>query len=345
MSSPEPTIAVVVPNFNYGRYLSQTLDSVLAQTEPFDEIVVVDDGSTDNSLEILAGYADRARIVSITNCGQLGACRAGLLTVRSDYVYFLDADDLATPGLVAGIRSSLMTGPAKLQFQLDGMDSEGGLQNSAFPTYPPNYDSASMRADNACAGFYICPPTSGNVYSREVLLRMDISRFDSRGVIDGSPTLALPYFGDIVSINAPLARYRRHGNSMSAWSNPSVSLLEKELSLFRKSWEEVKPVIGTAYPSEGLEGSLYVLERRLMIACLSGRIRTVGLAARFVRRLLQTNAPPRHKVMFAAWAAMLTFPAAGLRLYLIRMKRSSINRPRGMQTIINFVLGVRRVAT
>ncbi len=116
---------------------------------------------------------------------------------------------------------------------------------------------------------------------------MDISRFDSRGVIDGSPTLALPYLGDVVSINAPLARYRGHGNSMSAWSNPSVSLLEKELSLFRKSWEEVKPVIGTAYPSEGLEGSLYVLERRLMIACLSGRI----LNRRFGCSLREAIAP------------------------------------------------------
>ena len=345
MSGPRPTLAVVIPNYNYGRYLSQTLDSVLAQTDPFDEIVVVDDGSTDNSLEILANYADRARILTIANSGQLGACRAGLMTVHADYVYFLDADDLATPGLVAGIRSSLMAGPAKLQFQLDGMDSEGGLQNSAFPTYPPQYDAAAMRADNASAGFYICPPTSGNVYSRDVLLKMDVSQFDPRGVIDGSPTLALPYFGEIVSINQPFARYRRHGNSMSAWGNPSVPLLEKELLLFRKSWDEVRPVIGTEYPRAGLEGSLYVLERRLMIACLSGRMLVVHLAAIFIMRLLRTNAPARHKVMFAAWAAMLSIPSAPLRLYLIRMKRSSINRPRGMQTVLNFVLGVRRAAT
>ena len=73
-----PTIAAVIPNYNYARFLPYALDSVLAQTSPFDEIIVVDDGSIDNSLEVLARYDGRIKVISIPNGGQLGAVRAGI---------------------------------------------------------------------------------------------------------------------------------------------------------------------------------------------------------------------------------------------------------------------------
>ena len=224
MSPARPTLAVLIPNYNYARFLPQTLESALAQTSPFDEILVVDDGSTDNSIELLASYNGRVKVLSISNSGQLGACRAGLAALTSDYVYSLDADDFVAPDMAARVRGVLESRPAKVQFQLDGVDGMSRPVQSAFPTFPEGYDAAAMRDDNVSAGFYICPPTSGNVFSREILERMDLSKFDLRGVIDGSPTLAIPYFGEVVSINAPLASYRMHAGSMSNWSKPSVEL-------------------------------------------------------------------------------------------------------------------------
>jgi len=344
VSAARPTLAVIIPNFNYGRFLPRTLDSVLAQTEPFDEIVVVDDGSTDNSMEVLAGYADRARILRITNSGHLGACRAGLAASTSDYIYSLDADDFAEPGLAARVRAALVGRPAKVQFRLNGVDVAGHPSNSSFPTFPANYNAAAMRQDNTTAGFYICPPTSGNVFSRDVLTRMDLSRFDPRGYLDGSPTLAIPYFGEVVSINEPLSNYRMHQNSASAWSKPTVELLERELVLFHKSWDEVARVVGErllAAPPK----SMYVWERRLMIASLKGRIMVAHLAVRFALCLLRTHLPPRQKIIFVFWSAALIVPSTELRRYLIRMKRSALNRPRGMQAVLNFVLRARRPAT
>ena len=87
---------------------------------------------------------------------------------------------------------------------------------------------------------------------------------------------------------------------------------------------------------------MYVYERRLMIACLGGQAVVVHLALRFAARLLQTEAPFRQKMMFLAWAMLLNIPVPSLRRYIIQMKRSSLNRSRRLQAVLNLVLGVRR---
>lgn len=91
------TVSVIIPNYNYGRFLSEAVESVLAQTYPCREIIVVDDGSTDNSLEILARYEGKVRVVRQKNCGVGMARNAGVRNSTSDLVAFLDADDYWMP--------------------------------------------------------------------------------------------------------------------------------------------------------------------------------------------------------------------------------------------------------
>ena len=342
MSAADPTLAVIIPNFNYAHYLPEAIESVLSQVPPFDEIVVIDDGSTDNSLEVLARYAGQIRVLRLDNGGQLGACRAGLAATTSDYVYSLDADDYAAPGLVARVRAALASRPAKVQFQLRGVGDAGADLGSTFPTFPSGYDAAAMRWDNTALGFYVCPPTSGNVFSRAALARLDLAALDPRGVIDGSPALAIPYLGAVVSIQEPLAFYRVHGGSMSRWGEPTPDLLRREVELFRKSWDEVAAALGPTVPSPP-RVPLYVREREMMMACLQGRLMVASLVWRFVAGLLRTHLPLRQKIVFAAWAAVLLVPSAGLRSYCIRMKRSSVNRSRSLRTILNVVMGSRTI--
>lgn len=88
-----PLVSVVIPAWNSARTLPRAIDSVLAQTWTRREIIVVDDGSSDDSLALLAGYGEQLRVISQANGGPSSARNRGLREARGRYVAFLDADD------------------------------------------------------------------------------------------------------------------------------------------------------------------------------------------------------------------------------------------------------------
>jgi glycosyltransferase involved in cell wall biosynthesis len=101
--TPSPLVSVLINNHNYGRYLKAAIDSALEQTYPAVEIVVVDDGSTDNSREVIAAYGGRIIPVLQANGGQGSAFNAGVAASRGDILCFLDADDMFHLGKIARI--------------------------------------------------------------------------------------------------------------------------------------------------------------------------------------------------------------------------------------------------
>jgi len=110
-----PEIAVIVPNRNDSRYLPRCIGSILEQEDPPDELIVVDDQSTDNSIRVvrslIAGH-DWARLIeSPVNLGTYGALDKGLEASRSEYVLCLSANDFVMPGLFARARSCLARHP------------------------------------------------------------------------------------------------------------------------------------------------------------------------------------------------------------------------------------------
>ena len=92
-----PEISVVIPAFNAAETIERTLDSVLAQTSAPAEIIVIDDGSTDATCEVIARYGDAIRVLSQSNAGPAAARNYGLRESKSDWVAFLDADDVWLP--------------------------------------------------------------------------------------------------------------------------------------------------------------------------------------------------------------------------------------------------------
>ena len=97
-------VSVVIPCYNQGRYLSEAIESVRAQTRPVSEIIVVDDGSTDDTVAVARRY-EGVRCVSQRNQGQGAARNTGLAHVTGEYVVFLDSDDRLLPGAVeVGVR-------------------------------------------------------------------------------------------------------------------------------------------------------------------------------------------------------------------------------------------------
>lgn len=90
-------VSVVIPNYNYGRFLSEAIDSVLNQTCGPQEVIVVDDGSTDESRDILDSYGAKIRVLYQKNEGVGAARNKGAEMATTDFVAFLDADDYWCP--------------------------------------------------------------------------------------------------------------------------------------------------------------------------------------------------------------------------------------------------------
>lgn len=96
----ENRVSVIIPAFNYGRFIVQAVDSVFRQDHSDLEILVVDDGSTDNTQEVLRPYFNRIAYLQQTNLGVSEARNAALSQCTGEWVLFLDADDILGPGVV-----------------------------------------------------------------------------------------------------------------------------------------------------------------------------------------------------------------------------------------------------
>lgn len=127
-----PSVSVVIPNYNYGIFLAQAIDSVLAQTYPNIEIIVIDDGSTDASEKVLDNYGDKIRWFKQTNGGVSRARNRGISESGGDFIAFLDADDIWLPEKI------------ERQLKLFADDSEIGLVHCGFV----DFDNAGSLAEH-----------------------------------------------------------------------------------------------------------------------------------------------------------------------------------------------------
>ena len=106
--------SVIIPVYNGSQYLATTLESVLAQTYPLHEIIVIDDGSTDSSPDILRSYGDRLRVTRQDNQGVAVARNAGLRQASGDVITFLDQDDVRPARRTAVLVEALQSNPDAL---------------------------------------------------------------------------------------------------------------------------------------------------------------------------------------------------------------------------------------
>lgn len=208
-------LSVVIPNYNYGDFVGAAISSALAVDWPDVEVIVVDDGSTDHSREVISQFGDRVTIIEQDNAGALQAVNRGYRLSRGDVVIFLDSDDVLDPEIASEIAGVWYDGISKVQVQMRRIDREGRPTGSVFPEYGKVPTPMQIVRWMSKTSAYPTPPGSGNAYARSFLERM--FPLDERtGRFSDSPLLAAaPYFGDVVTINKPLVGYRIHGNNDS----------------------------------------------------------------------------------------------------------------------------------
>lgn len=220
-------VSIIIDNFNYGRYLRDAIDSALNQTYPNTEVIVVDDGSTDNSREIISTYSGHVTSVLKQNGGQASAFNAGYVASKGTIVLFLDADDLLFPQAAARLVEAYHTRYTKLQFRLRLCDKDAHPLPETTPRATLRMPNGNISREVLSRGTYPCPPTSGNAFSRWYLDRvLPMPEEDYRQGADGGfLTLLAPLYGEIHSLDEELGMYRVHGSNFFGLSSP---LIKKE---------------------------------------------------------------------------------------------------------------------
>jgi glycosyltransferase involved in cell wall biosynthesis len=203
-------VTIVICNYNYGVYLRGAIDSALTQTVGTTRVMVIDDGSTDNSRDIIHGYGDRIIAVFQENGGQVAAYNHALQLLDSTHVIFLDADDLLYPNAVQEVMAAFASRDfVKVQFKLEVMTTDGAATGVTVPQSSAVADCGRLLREG---WLYPSPPGSGNAYSVDALRRIfpvPVSADNIYGA-DFYAIYGIALLGDVYAIDRPLGGYRVH---------------------------------------------------------------------------------------------------------------------------------------
>jgi glycosyltransferase involved in cell wall biosynthesis len=211
-----PLASVITNNFNYAIYLADAIESALAQTYPETEVVVVDDGSTDESRQVIARYGDRVTPILKENGGQTSAFNAGFAASRGEIVCFLDSDDLLLPAAIeAAVRVLHDRQVAKVHWPLWIIDAAGRRTGQLEPARPLDRGDLRELAIRQGPAVYTSAPTTGNAFARSFLEHVfPLPEAQHRQSPAGYLKALAPIFGIIEVLPEPLGCYRIHGSSM-----------------------------------------------------------------------------------------------------------------------------------
>ena len=213
--SRAPLASIIIDNGNYGAFLGQAIESALAQTYQDIEVIVVDDGSTDNSREVIASYGDRIVSVLKENGGQASAFNAGFSASRGEVVIFLDSDDVLLPTAVERALDGFKNEDiAKVHWPMWEIDETGRRTGRIVPSQPLAEGDVRGVVIRDGPASYVSPPGSGNAWSRRVLeaiLPMPEPQF--RGAADTNLFALAGIYGSIGRIAEPQGLYRVHGRN------------------------------------------------------------------------------------------------------------------------------------
>jgi hypothetical protein len=250
----EPSIAVVVPNRNDARYLSRCLSSILDQEVRPEELIVVDDQSTDDSVAIIRSLiVDNPRaqlVVNPLNLGTNGALNEGLRRVRSEYVLFLASNDFVLPGIFARAKTCLARSPgaglwSALAWLIDEEDRPIRLHLSPIVALKDALFTPERCVKLAhCFGSWLTGATV--IYHRDAL--RTAGGFDPAygGLSDLITALVVASHHGAAYSPEPFAAIRVHSNSLLSSTLKDVARLETMLQRLGERGPQMSPRLFSA---------------------------------------------------------------------------------------------------
>ncbi|MBD2445791.1 glycosyltransferase [Nostoc sp. FACHB-152] len=213
---PSPFVSIIINNYNYARFLTQAIDSAVNQTYPCIEVIVVDDGSTDNSREIIASYGDRIIPILQPNGKQAAAFNSGFAKSKGNIIIFLDSDDYLMPNAVELIVQIWQPKLAKVHYRLKVVDAEQQDLGYSMPQGSGSLSTGEVWRELISWGGYISTPTSGNALNRKALKEVFPIPNEYKSTADDYLSFLIPFYGEVAAIEEPLGAYRIHGNNQWA---------------------------------------------------------------------------------------------------------------------------------
>lgn len=217
MTTNKPLVTALINTYNYARYLPSAIDSVLNQTYPHIEIIVVDDGSTDHTQDVLAHYADRVQAIRTENGGQGHAFNVGIAAARGELLMLLDADDMWLPGKVERMVEFAAMRPyaAMLYHRYQNIDNHGQELGDPqpFPLIDGNYRRKYLRSGGTWWSPIASVLTLHTDHIRKAL------PFPTYAVREGADTIVTDYCvltTEIASLPEALTLRRLHGSNLYA---------------------------------------------------------------------------------------------------------------------------------
>lgn len=219
-------VTIVIPAYNHGRYLNQAIDSVLNQDYPNIELIVLDDGSTDNTRAVLESYGNRFYWESQKNMGQANTLNKGWGMAKGEILAYLSADDVLSPQATRTSVRCLLDNPDSVlcygDFRL--IDSESRvIRTVVAPEY--NYREMVTR--------FICPPGPGAYFWRDAFVKTGGWDPSFRQYPDYDCWLRLGLIGPFTHIREQLAAFRVHEDSQT-FAQTTVERAEEALRVIEK---------------------------------------------------------------------------------------------------------------
>ena len=203
-----PLVSIVTPAYNQAEYLAETIESVLAQDYPNIEYIVLDDGSTDSTPEVLKRYNDRVYWERQENMGQARTLNKGWSMARGSLLGYLSSDDRLKPNAISEMVRALTKQPefvvAYCDFDL--IDAKGRIFRTV---KAENFNAKRLNVD------LVCQPGPGALFLRKVFEQTGGWAGQLRQIPDFEFWLRSSKFGPFVRVPQVLAEYRVHEGSAS----------------------------------------------------------------------------------------------------------------------------------
>ncbi|CRI63022.1 hypothetical protein THIOKS11120011 [Thiocapsa sp. KS1] len=213
VNTPSPLVSIIIANFNYAEFVGAAIESALAQTYARIEVIVVDDGSTDHSMDEISRFLPKIQLVQVKHQGQIGACAEGFKLSRGDVLIFLDADDVLLPDAVERLCLPFVAcrETVKVQGYMSVIDRDGQAMGERIPGRLPasgDYRELTLRHGLLPLPFAY---SSANAWSRVYL--QQVFPLPPVGWLDDYLHDLAPLHGRIESLPEAVVQYRVHGSN------------------------------------------------------------------------------------------------------------------------------------